>query len=374
MKAHEYQSKLLLQKYSVPVSSQTLVTSASEAAEAARTYGQPVVIKAQVLTGGRGKAGGVQIAQNPAEAEKIAADILALTIKGFPVQKALVSPASTILSEYYVGITLERTTKHPVLILCAEGGVEIETLAEEHPDKIVTIPINPLKGLDTDHLAQHIRDMFGSERTVAAATQVITQLYRLFLEKDCSLVEINPLADVGEDRVVALDAKIVFDDNALYKHPELEQMRNEEEYSRYEMEARTYGLSFISLQGNIGCVVNGAGLAMATMDLIKHFGGEPANFLDVGGSSNPHKVVHALRIITAHPQVKAILINIFGGITRCDDIARGILMAKAELGVSLPMVIRLIGTNEREGRALLLDAGYEVAEQLNEAVQKVVAL
>ena len=374
MKAHEFQAKNLLKEYSIPVPSQQVVESAAAAVAAAKAIDQPVVVKAQVLSGGRGKAGGVKIAQNASEVKTVASQILVLTINGFPVRKLLVSPASTIVHEYYVAITLERTTKRPVLILCAEGGVDIEELAHTRPEAIVKIDIDPLKGLESDLLMGRISTIFKGERIANQAKQIITRLYHLFLERDCSLVEINPLAEVESERLVALDAKVVFDDNGLYKHPELETLRNSEEYSPYELEARSYGLSFISLEGNIGCVVNGAGLAMATMDLIKHFGGAPANFLDVGGSSNPQKVLHALRIISAHANVRAILINIFGGITRCDDIAQGILMARKELALSLPMVIRLIGTNEQEGRKLLTDAGYEVAEQLNAAVQKVVAL
>ncbi len=374
MKLHEYQAKQLLKKYSIPVPSQRIVESASEAGQVAQAIEQSVVIKAQVLSGGRGKAGGVKIANNPTEAQKMAAEMLALTIKEFSVEKLLVSPASTIVHEYYAAITLERTTKRPVLIMCAEGGIEIEQLAQERPSAIVKIDIDPLKGLDSDLLMQHINAIFQGERIITQAKQIITRLYYLFLEIDCSLVEINPLAEIESQRLVALDAKIVLDDNGLYKHKELEKLRNSEEYSPYELEARTYGLSFISLDGDIGCVVNGAGLAMATMDLIKHFGGMPANFLDVGGSSNPQKVLHALRIICAHSNVRVILINIFGGITRCDDIANGIVMAEKQLRHSLPMVIRLIGTNDEKGRAILTEAGYQVAEQLNEAVQKVVAL
>ena len=374
MKLHEFQAKQLFKRHSIPVPSQRIVESALEAGKAAEAIEQPVVIKAQVLSGGRGKAGGVKIANNPTEAQKMAAEILSLIIKEFPVKKLLVSPASTIIHEYYAAITLERTTKRLVLIMCAEGGVEIEQLAQERPSAIVKIDIDPLKGLDSDILMKHINAIFQDERIITQAKQIITRLYYLFLENDCLLVEINPLAEVESKRLMALDAKVVLDDNGLYKHKELEKLRNSEEYSPYELEARTYGLSFISLDGDIGCVVNGAGLAMATMDLIKHFGGDPANFLDVGGSSNPEKVLHALRIICAHSNVRAILINIFGGITRCDDIANGIVMAKKQLRHSLPMVIRLIGTNDEKGRAILTEAGYQVAEQLNEAVQRVVAL
>ena len=374
MNVHEYQGKQLFRSYGVPVQEQEVVTSADDAAKAADKLGGFVVVKAQVLVGGRGKAGGVKLAKTPDEAAQKARDILDLTIKGIPVEKVLIVPAADIRREYYLSITADRARKELVLILSKEGGVDIEDLAVNQPDKIVRFPISITDGIDEDRLAPILTETFENEDLAAQAMDTVKKLFRLYVEKDCSLVEINPYAIVGDGSLMALDSKVNFDDNALFKHEDIRAMKNPEEDSADEKAANDAGLSFVSMDGDIGCMVNGAGLAMATMDIIKLYGGEPANFLDVGGSSNPEKVVAAMKIITGNPNVKSILINIFGGITRCDDIANGLLAALNQLDVRVPIVVRLIGTNEEEGRRILTDAGFEVAEGLSEAVEKVVKI
>jgi succinyl-CoA synthetase beta subunit len=323
--------------------------------------------------GGRGKAGGVKLADTPEEAKQAAEEILKLTIKDIPVEKVMIAEAAEIQREYYLGLTVDRTAKKLVLMMSKAGGVDIEELAVNQPDQIVMVHIDPVSGVSGADVDSALAKVFDEENLRSQATEAVQKLYTLVQETDASLVEINPYALVDGNRLLALDAKINFDDNALYKHPEIDEMRNNEEYSEDEIEARSHGLSFVSMDGEIGCIVNGAGLAMATMDIIKLYGGDPANFLDVGGSSNPEKVLNALRIIMNNRKVKAILINIFGGITRCDDIANGILMAMKQIDIDVPMVVRLIGTNEEEGRRLLSEAGFEVAEQLGSAVEKVVA-
>ncbi len=372
MNIHEYQAKELFGAAGIPVQDQILATTPAEARDAAQKLGLPVVIKAQVLAGGRGKAGGVKLAHSEEEAEARAKDILALTIKSYPVEKVLVTRAVDIEQEFYVGLTLDRTTKKLVLMMSAEGGVDIEELAVERPDAIVRVPVDPKAGLSDSELLPELKKVFGSYELVDQAKDAVHKLLALYQEKDFSLVEINPYARIGDNRMIALDAKVNFDDNALFKHTDAEAMRNPEEDSDDEKAAKAAGLSFVSMEGDIGCIVNGAGLAMATMDIIKLYGGNPANFLDVGGSSNPQKMVSALKIILGNPKVKAILINIFGGITRGDDIANGILQASREIDLSVPMVIRLIGTNDEEGRQILQGAGFEAETDLSTAVQKVV--
>ncbi len=374
MKIHEYQAKELFASYDIPVQDQAVMTEAGEARAAADKLGGFVVVKAQVLVGGRGKAGGVKLARSADEAVDAARTILGLTIGDLPVEKVMIAPAVDIKKEYYMGLTLDRARKQLILMVSKAGGVDIEELAVERPEEILRFHINPLDGIDETGLEACLSQAFETPRLLEQAGDVVRKMYKLTIEKDCSLVEINPYALVDDDTLLALDAKVNFDDNALYKHADIEAMKNPEEYSQDEIDAKTANLSFVSMDGEIGCIVNGAGLAMATMDIIKLYGGTPANFLDVGGSSNPEKVLSALQIITRNPKVKAILINIFGGITRCDDIANGILMAMKQTDIKLPMVIRLIGTNEKEGRALLMDAGFEVAEELSAAVEKVVSV
>ncbi len=372
MNIHEYQGQRIFKAYGIPVNDQEIVSMPEGARAAAERMGTTVVVKAQVLVGGRGKAGGVKTARTPEEAEARAREILALTIKGIPVEKVMITPASTIEQEFYLGLTVNRNTKDLVLMMSRAGGVEIEDLAVNRPDEIIKFPIHPTDGINDVALETELNGVFERPELVAQAKDVVHKLFAIVTEKDCSLVEINPYALLDDGKLMALDAKVSFDDNALFKHADVEEMRNPEELSADETAAKAAGLSFVSMDGYIGCMVNGAGLAMATMDIIKLYGGEPANFLDVGGSSNPEKVVAALKIITGNPKVKAILINIFGGITRCDDIANGIIEAMKQITINLPMVIRLIGTNDEEGRAILRSAGLETFEALGDAVQKVV--
>ena len=374
MKIHEYQGHDLFKSFGIPISPGAVASTPEEAEEAARSLGTKVVVKAQVLVGGRGKAGGVKLAVTPTEAKEAAKAILGLDIKSLIVDKVIVAKAEPPEKEYYVGFTVDRNSKGITLMISASGGVDIEELAVNEPEKILKLTAFPPASLSDGELMPALEAVFGSEDLIEQAKDTVDKLYRLFLEKSCSLVEINPYALVAGGRLVALDAKINFDDNALMNHPDILELANPEEYSEDEIRAREVGLSFVSMDGDIGCIVNGAGLAMATMDIIKHFGGNPANFLDVGGSSSPEKVLNAFSIILNNKNIKAILINIFGGITRCDDIANGILMAKKQTEIPVPVVIRLIGTNDREGRAILTDAGISAMENLTEAVQMVVEL
>jgi succinyl-CoA synthetase beta subunit len=374
MNIHEYQAKELFASYGIPIKAFRLVTDSGQLAQAAADLGGETIVKAQVLTGGRGKAGGVKYAKTVEEAVKYGTDILKLTIKGFPVEKIILTEAADIKKEFYAGFITNRSTKAVTLMLSKAGGMDIEDLAVNSPDQILKIDFFAGTGADPDLYNSALKEIFETESHTAQARDILDKLYKLFLDKDCSLTEINPLSIVDDGTLVAIDAKMSFDDNALFAHPEIQALENAEETSQDEKDAREAGLSFVSLDGEIGCIVNGAGLAMATLDLIKMAGGEPANFLDVGGSSNPNKVLTALKIITGNPRVKAILINIFGGITRCDDIAKGLLMAREQINMDLPLVIRLVGTNQDEGRALLEAAGLQAYDGLSESVVKVVAL
>ncbi len=377
MKIHEYQAKTLFREAGIPAPGGILAVTPDAAAEAARALGLPVVLKAQVHTGGRGKAGGVQVVSTLADVAPTAARILALTIQGLPVRGILVTPAVDIASEVYLSLLVDRGTRETVFIGCAEGGVDIEQTARETPGKILRLPVEPdrLASLEGDvSTAAFARRLFLDEEQARQATAIMARMARLFVEKDCSLIEINPLVVTGSGDVLALDAKVLLDDNALFRHPELAALRDLDSEDADELAAKEAGLSFIRLDGDIGCMVNGAGLAMATMDTIHHFGGRPANFLDVGGSSDPAKVVTAFRVILQDPKVKVILINIFGGITRCDDIARGILQSLSECDVPVPIVIRLIGTNQAEGRRLLEGARLIPAATLEEAAVKAVEM
>jgi succinyl-CoA synthetase beta subunit len=372
MKLYEYQAKQLFAQYGVPTVESDVARNPEDAAEVARRIGGRVVVKAQLLLGGRGKAGGIRPTDSPEEAADAAGELLSMRIKSTPVKSVLIAKAVDILKEFYVSFTIDRTRKMIVLITSAEGGVDIEELAAHSPEKIHLLEVDPNAGIGEKGLEGFLGRVFTEKRTRGQALDTVSRMYRLFIEKDCSLVEINPFALTSAGTLLALDAKIIVDDNSLFKHPEMEAMRNDEEYSSDELEAKQHGLSFVGLEGNIGCIVNGAGLAMATMDLIKLLGGSPANFLDVGGSSSPDKVVHAFDILTRNMKIRAVLINIFGGITRCDDIARGILRAKDKMNIRFPLVIRLIGTNEKEGRRILQEAGIAAHEDLVSAVKEVV--
>jgi len=373
LKLHEYQSKQLFAQRGIPILKGKVATTPDQARDIAQELGGRVVVKAQVLVGGRGKAGGVKVAKDSKQAEEYAAQILAMNIKGLPVRKVLLDQAAEIKTEIYLGVTNDRANKSPVIIASMAGGVEIETVAIESPDKIIREYVNPYLGL-RDYQVRNIAAAIGlPHEHWKAFGQIASGLVQVYWDTDATLAEINPLIISGGDQLIALDGKIVLDDNALYRHPDLAEMRDLDEEDPAETEARRYGLSYVKLDGEIGCMVNGAGLAMATMDIISYFGGTPANFLDVGGGANAEKVAAALRIILSDKNVKAVLFNIFGGITRCDEVARGILKAMTEVPTQVPMVVRLVGTNEAEGRKLLADAHMETASTLADAAQKAVA-
>jgi succinyl-CoA synthetase beta subunit len=373
MKLHEYQSKQIFSHYGIPIPKGRVAATASEARHIAEELGGRVVIKSQVLVGGRGKAGGIKVAKDPAEAEQFATQILSMEIKGLPVRKVLVDEAAAIEQEIYLGITNDRAAKQPVIMASAAGGVEIEEVAKTNPEKIIKLHINPLLGIK-DYQTRDVAAGIDLPREYwKPFGEILKGLWQAYNDNDATLAEINPLI-IGKDRkLVALDGKMLIDDNALFRHPNLSEMRDTDEDAPSEVEARKYGLTFIKLDGNIGCMVNGAGLAMASMDILKFFGGDPANFLDIGGGAGADKVAAAMRIILSDPSVKAILFNIFGGITRCDEVAKGILAAIAEVKPKVPMVVRLVGTNAEEGRALLANANMITAETLADAAQKAVA-
>jgi succinyl-CoA synthetase beta subunit len=371
---HEYQARALLAAVGVPMFEGDVASTPSEAESIARRIGTPVVIKAQVHTGGRGKAGGVKLAKSPGEAGDIASQILGMTIKGLTVHKVLVVPAADIATESYVGIIMDRGTQRPVYMVSSAGGVDIEEVAAKTPEKITRLPIDPVYGLMPHQALTLAFSLYQDFAHVRAAARILDQLYRVFVANGASLAEINPLVTTPGGRVLALDAKIVIDDNELDRRPDLALLRDESAEEPSEVVARRANLSFIKLDGNVGCVVNGAGLAMATMDLVKFYGGEPANFLDIGGSSNPEKVINALKIITSDPNVKAILFNIFGGITRTDDVANGIVAATRQFKVKVPIVIRLTGTNETEALKILESVGMRALSDMDQAVEQAVRL
>ena len=373
MKLHEYQSKTIFSKYGIPIPKGRVATTAQEAKHIAEELGGRVVIKSQVLVGGRGKAGGVKVAKDAQEAEQLAAQILSMEIKGLPVRKVLVDEAAAIETELYFSITNDRAARKPVMIASAAGGVDIEEVAAKTPEKIIKVRIDPLLGL-REYQARDVAASIDLPRDYwKDFSKVANGLWQVYKETDATLAEINPLVITKDKRLIALDGKMMIDDNAMFRHADLAEMRDIDEEVAAETEARKYGLSFIKLDGNIGCMVNGAGLAMTSMDIVKLFGGEPANFLDIGGGAAADKVAAAMRIILSDPNVKAILFNIFGGITRCDEVARGILTAMAEVKPKVPMVVRLVGTNAEEGRKLLKDAKMITAETLADAAKKAVA-
>lgn len=374
MKLHEYQSKRFFAKYGIPIPKGRVAANAEEAKHIAQELGDRVVIKAQVLVGGRGKAGGIRLAKSPEEAEELAAQILSMKIKELPVRKVLIDEAASIDKEIYLGITNDRSARKPVMMASSAGGVEIEEVARDAPEKIVKVYIDPLLGL-RDYQARDIAAGIDLPRDHwRIFGQIANGLWQAYRESDATLAEINPLVITSEDQLLAVDGKLVLDDNALFRHPDLAEMRDLDVEDPSEIEARKYGLVFIKLDGDIGCMVNGAGLAMTTMDIIKLFGGSPANFLDIGGGASAEKVTAALRIILTDPNVKTVLFNIFGGITRGDEVARGILAAMNEVQTRMPMVIRLVGTNAEEGRQILSDADMITAETLADAAKKAVAV
>jgi len=373
LKLHEYQAKRIFAKYGVPIPEGDVATTPEEARAIAERIGGPVVVKAQVLVGGRGKAGGVKLARTPAEAEEKARAILGMTIKGLTVKKVLVDPAADIQDEIYLGMIIDRARQRVVMMASSEGGVDIEEVAATKPEAIKKVLIDPFLGMRS-YQAVEIASGIGLEKSqFRQFIKIATGLYQAFVDSDAELAEINPLVVQGDGSLLAVDGKMVLDDNGLMRHPDLAAMRDLDEEDPAETAAREAGLSYIKLDGEIGCMVNGAGLAMATMDIVKHYGGEPANFLDIGGGANAAKVAAALRIILGDPNVKAVLVNIFGGITRCDEVAKGLLQAIEEVKPDVPFVIRLVGTNEEEGRALLAEANFPTARTLAEAAQMAVA-
>jgi len=371
---HEYQARALLKAAGIPVPDGDVARTPAEVETIATRLGGGVVVKAQVHAGGRGKAGGVKLARTPAEARGHAEKILGMTIKGLTVERVLVVPAADIATESYAGIILDRATQRPVVMVSPAGGVDIEEVAAKTPEKILKLGVDPRFGLLTHQAMQLGFFLYRDLAPVRAAATILQQLYQAFMDAGGSLAEINPLVTTADGKVVALDAKFVVDDNELDRRPAIAALRDVSAENPKEVKAREAGLSFIKLDGNVGCCVNGAGLAMATMDLVKYYGGEPANFLDIGGSSNPDKVVTALEIITADPSVKAILFNIFGGITRCDDVAKGIVTATGRLKLAVPMVIRLTGTNEELAVQILEQAGFSALTDMDEAVERAVEL
>lgn len=374
MKIHEYQAKKLFSDYGIPVEKHILCHNITEVEEAYKLMPSPVsVVKAQVLTGGRGKAGGIKLARSSDEIRNYANNILGMHIKDFVVEKVIVSEAVNIDSEYYISFIIDRNTKSVLLMLSAEGGMEIEEVAENTPDKIHKFNIDPFIGIP-DYLARkYAFSIFNDIQLVRKMAAIIQQLYKLFIDKDASLAEINPLVLTKENNLIAIDGKMTFDDNALYRQTDVSSLFEPTEEEKTEAQAKEKGFSYVHLDGEIGCMVNGAGLAMATMDMIKLYGGKPANFLDIGGSSNPNKVIDAMTLLLKDPQVKVVLINIFGGITRCDDVASGLLVAFEQLKTDIPVIVRLTGTNEAEGRAMLKGTQFKVAETMSEAVRMAVS-
>jgi succinyl-CoA synthetase beta subunit len=372
MKLHEYQSKIIFSKYGVPIPKGSIVANAADARQVAEELGGFVVVKSQVLVGGRGKAGGIRLAKSPKEAEELAAQILGMTIKGLPVRKVLIDEAANIENEIYLGITNDRSSRRPVIMASSAGGVDIEEVARVSPEKIVRVHIDPLLGLK-DYQSRDIAAGIDLPRDLwKDFSRICKGLWQAYFLNDATLAEINPLVITKDDQLLAVDGKMLIDDNALFRHPELSEMRDIDEEAKSETEARKFGLSYIKLDGNIGCMVNGAGLAMTTMDIVKLFHGEPANFLDIGGGANSDKVSAALRIIMTDDNVKVVLINIFGGITRCDEVAKGILVAIDEVKPKIPMVVRLVGTNYEEGNSLLANANLITADSLVAAAKKAV--
>ena len=372
MKLQEYRSKEILARHGVPASGGEIATTPEAARSAAERIGGPVVIKAQVLVGGRGKAGGVKLASTPDEAAARAAEIIGLQIKGVTVRTVLVAPAAQIAKEYYLGLVLDRGGQAVTIIASADGGVEIEETARTNPEAILRLPLHPLIGLQ-EHQVRRVAFFLGLPADLRKDfATTLRALHAAFIGSDADLAEINPLVVTEAGELLALDAKIVLDDSALFRHPDLEAMRDLGEEEPSEVAAREAGINFIKLDGSIGCMVNGAGLAMTTMDLVKLAGGEPANFLDIGGGAKADRVAAAFRIILDDPNVRAILINIFGGITRGDEVARGIVEARAALGRQVPMVVRIVGTNAAEAAEILRAANLITADSLDDAARKAV--
>jgi len=371
---HEYQARALLKAAGIPVPDGEVATTPDEVMAIAQRLNRRVVVKAQVHAGGRGKAGGVKLAADAKEARQHASKILGMTIKGLTVEKVLVVPAEDIASESYVGVIVDRASQRPVMMVSPAGGVDIEEVAATTPEKIFKTAVDPRYGLLSHQAMSLAFKLYDDVQLVRQAAKIMQLLYETFVEVGGSLAEINPLITTPAGQVIALDAKVVVDDNELEQKLAIAALRDVSAENPAEVRARESGLSYIKLDGKVGCCVNGAGLAMATMDLVKYYGGDPANFLDIGGSSSPEKVITALEIITSDPNVKSILFNIFGGITRCDDVANGIVAATAKTKLTRPIVIRLTGTNEDVAVEILKKAGFEALTDMDEAVQQAVKL
>jgi succinyl-CoA synthetase beta subunit len=374
VKLHEYQAKEIFRNFGIPVPPGSVARTPEEAAKVAGEIGKEVVIKAQVHVGGRGKAGGVKLAKNVSETRTLAAAILGMEIKGLPVRKVLVAEAVNIAEEFYVGLLIDRRSQKPVIMVSPAGGVDIEQVAKETPEKIYRATIDPRYGLASYQALKLALKLVSDVKKAREIARIMRALYDIFTSIDASLVEINPLVHTKSGEIKAIDAKITLDDSGLKKHPDIEALRDTEAELPEEIKARESDLSYVKLTGNVGCVVNGAGLAMATMDLIKYYGGEPANFLDIGGSSSPEKVLNALEIIFSDRNVKVLLFNIFGGITRCDDVAQGIVWAIQNLSEKPNLVIRLTGTNEDIGVRILKESGITAMSSMDEAVKRAVEL
>ncbi len=384
MKIHEYQGKSILAKYGVPVPRGEVTFTAAEAqAVAERLGGGVVVVKAQIHAGGRGKGGGVKVVKNPQAAFEAASALLGMTLvtyqtgpEGRVVGRVLVEEGLAIARELYLGLVIDRATKQPVLMVSPDGGVEIEKVAEETPERIFKVFVDPAVGLQPFQARRLAFDLGLTGGQVGQAVKMMMAVYQAFVGTDAAMIEVNPLIVTAAGDMMALDAKVAFDDNALFRHPDLKELRDLSEEDPLEIDASKFALNYIKLDGTIGCMVNGAGLAMATMDIIKLAGGEPANFLDVGGGANAEQIKNAFRILTSDKAVKAVLINIFGGILRCDVLAQGVIAAVTDLGVTVPIVIRMEGTNVELGKKMLKDSGlnFTTADTMGEAADKVVAL
>ncbi|MGM8214454.1 ADP-forming succinate--CoA ligase subunit beta [Bacillaceae bacterium W0354] len=384
MNIHEYQAKEIFRKYNVAVPNSKVAFSVEEAVEAAKELGSNVtVVKAQIHAGGRGKAGGVKIAKNLDEVRQHAEDILGKTLvthqtgpEGKEVKRLLIEEGCDIKKEYYIGVVMDRATSRVVMMGSEEGGTEIEEVAEKTPEKIFKEVIDPVTGLSPYQARRLAFNMNIPHDLIGKAVNFMMSLYQVFVEKDCSIAEINPLVTTGDGNVLALDAKLNFDDNALFRQKDILEYRDLDEEDPKEIEASKYDLSYIALDGNIGCMVNGAGLAMATMDIIKHYGGEPANFLDVGGGATAEKVTEAFKIILSDKNVKGILVNIFGGIMKCDVIAEGVVEATKQVGLEIPLVVRLEGTNVKQGKEILEKSGLNItsADSMADGAEKIVSL
>ena len=373
MKIHEYQAKEILRRYGIPVQPGKVATTPDEAEQIAREFGVPVVVKAQVYVGGRGKAGGVKIAQTPEQTREVAGRILGMDIKGLTVEKVLITPALDIQDEYYLGVVLDRASQAPVVIVSAAGGIDIEEVAEKEPEKILRQPVDVRWGLLPTQARELLAQAGVPHTVVAKGGAILSTLVKAFMESDATLAEINPLALTADGQVIAADAKMLIDDNALVRQKEYAGWAEPEEANPLEFQAKAEGLTYVKLDGDVGIIGNGAGLVMTTLDMVARSGGKPANFLDIGGGAKAEVMKKALLFVARDPQVKGILVNIFGGITRGEEVARGIILAQGELPKGMPIVARLSGTGEAEGRALLADAGLTWGYDMRDAAQKIVA-